>query len=72
MNDKELNKAKFDELIQYKEDIMPILGDLSWERLDERRACRIAAYTEVTREDAMIDWGVRTLIAFKDTFMKYL
>lgn len=72
MNDKELNKAKFDDLIQYKEDVKPILGDLSWERLDERRACRIATYTEVTNEDAMINWGVRTLIAFKETFIKYL
>lgn len=72
MNDRELNKAKFDELTQYKSEVASALGDLSWERLDDRRACRIAAYMDVTGEGDMIDWGIRTLITFKDTFTKYL
>ncbi|MDQ0059452.1 DUF4268 domain-containing protein [Paenibacillus harenae] len=72
MNDKELNKAKFDELSQFNHEISSVLGDLSWERLDDKRACRIAAYMDASNEDSMIDWGIRTLIAFKDTFTKYL
>jgi len=72
MNDKSLNKAKFDELTQFKAEVADALGDLSWERLDDKRACRIAAYMETTSDGSMIDWGIRTLIVFKDTFSKYL
>lgn len=72
LNDKSMNKAKFDELTQYKAEVTEALGDLSWERLDDRRACRIAAYMETASDGSMIDWGIRTLIVFKDTFSKYL
>ncbi|MBP2898783.1 DUF4268 domain-containing protein [Escherichia coli] len=69
---REVNKAKFDELIQYKYEIEAALGDLSWERLDDKKACRIAAYMDISSEDSMIDWGIKMLGAFKDTFAKYL
>jgi len=72
MNDKSQNKAKFEELTHYKSEVTDALGELSWERLDEKRACRIAAYMDTTSDDSMIDWAIMTLIAFKDTFTKYL
>ena len=42
-NLKELNKKCFDQLIKYKEQIENKFGDsLSWERLDLKRASRVA------------------------------
>lgn len=71
-NDKDLNKSKFDEIQQYKSEIEAILGELSWERLDDRRACRIAAYIDMTDDERMIKWGINTLVMFKETFVKYI
>ena len=40
--DKEVNKKRFDFLMQHKKDIEDIFEDsLIWERLDSKRACRI-------------------------------
>ena len=40
---KEINKKRFDSLIQHKKEIEDIFGDsLIWERLDSKRACRIS------------------------------
>jgi hypothetical protein len=50
--DKEKNKELFDSLSLKKEQIEARLGDpLEWERLDEKRACRIAVYCVGTIQD---------------------
>lgn len=71
-NDKDLNKSKFDELYKHKSEIEDTLGDLSWERLDDKRACRIAAYIDMADDQSMIMWGINTLVSFKDIFSKYI
>jgi hypothetical protein len=71
-NNKDLNKAKFDQLMISKEDIEQAVGVLSWERLDDKRACRIASYIEVASEDEMILWGIQKLVTFRECFSKYL
>lgn len=70
--DEAMNKSKFDELIQYKNEVESLLGTLSWERLDNKRACRIAMYIDVTDDESMIKWGINKLVNFKQTFSKYL
>lgn len=72
LNDKEANKAKFDELMRYKNEVSQVLGDLSWERQDDRRYCRIAAYTDLAGDEELIDWGIKKLVLFRETFSKYL
>lgn len=73
--DKAKNEQLFDCLYQKKEDIEKAFGSpLSWERLDARRACRIAAY-----RDGDIDadseslaeirkWAIDNLLRFKAVF----
>lgn len=70
--DKELNKTRFDDIYEYKDEISRELGELSWERLDEKKACRIAAYIKATDDDAMLEWGINALVTFKNVFSKYI
>ncbi len=43
--DAELNKRIFDDFLSHKAEIEQVFGNsLSWERLDTKRACRIAYY----------------------------
>lgn len=69
---KEKNKSCFDMLYQHKEDIEKEIGSLSWERLDNRKACRIAVYVDETTEDELITWSIENLKAFKNVFSKYI
>ncbi|MBD1850004.1 DUF4268 domain-containing protein [Leptolyngbya sp. FACHB-711] len=74
------NKQIFDALYNYKEEIETKLGErLSWERLDSRRACRVALY----RDEASIadppeqlaklqDWTVRMTVRFYKAVIPYL
>lgn len=73
--DKAKNEQLFDCLIQQKEQIELALGcELSWERLDTRRACRIAVYrdgdidaeTETLAE--IKRWTIQNLLKFKTVF----
>ena len=73
--DKAKNEQLFDCLLQQKEQIEADVGAaLSWERLDTRRACRVALY-----RDGSIDadsetlaeirrWAIQNLLKFKSVF----
>lgn len=69
------NKAAFDALVASKDDIERAFGEpLRWERLDTRRACRIACYTTGSIEDSVEQqeqyrkWAVERLLRFKRVF----
>ena len=74
--DKEWNEELFDRLDERKGDIESKLGDesLSWERLDDKRACRIAAIRDGTIDDGperleeILEWMTERLLAFKKVF----
>jgi len=63
-------KQLYDHLAQKKEIIESQLGPLSWERIDHKRASRIAIYhngqiTDNPKElHALKDWAVETMIKF--------
>lgn len=71
--DREKNKAIFDVLEKEKPVIEEELGtELSWERLDDRRSCRIAMYREGSIEDnaqvleEIMEWSIRGLHDVRD------
>jgi hypothetical protein len=70
--DKDENKGQFDFLYSNKEAIEALIGILSWERLDEKRASRIAVYTEFTNDEAMIAWSIDQLKKFRAVFKEYI
>lgn len=69
---KEKNKERFDVLYGHKEKIEEILGELSWERLDEKNACRIALYINCTNDQEMLAWGIQKLKSFREVFKDYV
>ena len=69
MYDQDLTKAVFDRLHAQKEQIEALLGPLTWERLDEKRASRIAKYRdghilETKKYHELRKWAVDTMIQF--------
>lgn len=69
------NKALFDSLLGTKTAIEAEFGEpLQWERLDDRRACRVAAYRPGTIEDdtqtlqEIKAWAIDRLLRFKKVF----
>lgn len=73
--DKEWNKRLFDQLEERKEDIESKLGEsLSWERLDDGRASRIAVYQpgkiddDPEQLDEIRGWMIERLLAFRRVF----
>ena len=77
--DVEKNKKLFDWLFSQKNDIHEKYGcALEWERLDERKASRIALYRDGSIEDsdeelrAIQEWHIEHLLKFKSTFSPYL
>jgi len=75
-NKKQENKIIFNKIYQNKSDIESKLGNLNWQKLDEKRACRIEInYIEkVSLEDRQekieeyINWQVEELNKFKNVF----
>ena len=73
--DKEWNKSLFDNLEERRTEIETELGEpLEWERLDDRRASRIAVYTDGSINDSderlaiIRGWMVERLLKFKEVF----
>jgi hypothetical protein len=71
--DREKNKAIFDALEKDKSVIEEELGtELSWERLDDKRSCRVAMYREGSIEDnaqileEIMEWSIRRLHDVRD------
>lgn len=69
------NKAIFDALAARKDEIELKTGPLDWERLDQRRACRISLVRPDTtiedaamRADEMREWLVQALLKMKSVF----
>ena len=77
--DKANNEQLFDCLLQSKEQIEASIGnELTWERLDHRRACRIALYRD---GDIDVDsetlanirqWTIENLLKFRAVFPAYV
>ena len=68
--DKEVNKKIFDLIQSHRENIEDSLDEISWERIDQKRASRIAIYhpgtiTDSEEELAVLrNWGVKTMLDF--------
>jgi CBS domain-containing protein len=63
------NKAIFDKLFTHKEDLEARLGPIEWERLNHRKASRIAIYTdgyilEEEKHSELIKWAADTTNKF--------
>ena len=72
---KEENKRRFDILKEQKSSIESALGEsLEWERLETKKACRIASYRDGSIDDSddileeVRDWMIKRLLAFKKVF----
>lgn len=77
--DKAKNKEIFDNLQRNKEKIESEFGNsLSWERLDDKRSCRIALYRDGSISDdseTLLDirnWAIQNLLTFRKVFPKYI
>lgn len=74
----EKNKKLFDWLIQKKQAIENEFGlELSWQRLDDRQASRIAIYekgsiSDIASLDKIRDWSIQNLLKFREVFLPYL
>lgn len=76
LQDKDRNKKLFDSLLDQKTEIEKEFGEtLSWERLDDKRACRIAAYNEgsigapLTLRDELRKWSIDNLLKLKKVLL---
>lgn len=72
---REENKRIFDALRAQAEEIQPLIDvPISWERLDDRRASRVAIYREATINDPdeslaqTREWAIRQLLRFREVF----
>ena len=74
----ESTKRLFDILSAQRARLDAQLGELSWERLDNRRSCRIALYEigsiddPIDRLDELKHWSVMTLLRFREVFAPLL
>jgi len=78
VGDSEKNKKLFDWLVEKKQIIEGEFGEsLDWERLDDRRASRIAIYREGSIDDVEIlkeiqAWAIQELLKFRKAFSPHL
>jgi len=75
-----VSKAFFDRLIQYKDAIeQAVGGPLEWQRLDDKRACRIQRInneignrTEESQWQPLTEWMVHSMISLEKAINPYL
>jgi hypothetical protein len=72
-NDQLLNKRVFRELRKHQKVIEARLGlPLSWQKLENKRSCRIAIFRTVSDRDAerlkLIKWGIKMFVKLRDVF----
>lgn len=73
-SDRDRNKTCFDLLVSDREDIETELGELLWERLDDKKSCRISIARQGSIDDddetlvEIRDWMVDRLLKFKEVF----
>ncbi len=72
--DKDKTKSAFDQLYVQKEQFEAQVGEIEWERLDSRRASRLALYKEgqITDEKKLPElrgWAVENMIKFYNTMI---
>ena len=79
MGDQTKNKELFDKLFEQKEIIEKEFGnELTWERLDDKRACRICSYidgsisADTTQLEEIKRWAIENMLKFKKVFPKYI
>lgn len=72
LQDKDRNKALFDRIHAQQAAIEKEFGEsLSWERLDDKRACRIAVYRDgsidapIATRDELREWSISNLLKLK-------
>ena len=77
--DKAKNEQLFDRLQDQKNEIQARIGqELSWERLDNRRACRVAIYRdgEIDAETEVLSeirqWAIQGLLKLKEVFPPFV
>lgn len=75
LGDQTQTKAVFDKLYDQKDFFEETIGDIGWERLDNRRASRIALYREgsITEEKGHTElrkWAVETMTNFYKVFVE--
>jgi CBS domain-containing protein len=73
--DKEKTKAAFDQLYAQKQYFESQVGEIEWERLENRRASRLALYkdgqiTEENRHTELRKWAVENMIKFYDMMVE--
>ncbi|MBU2025938.1 MAG: DUF4268 domain-containing protein [Patescibacteria group bacterium] len=75
------NERIFENLERHKEKIEKELKSLTWERLEEKRACRICIYKNIRanirtlkEEDYLkiVKWSVETMKNFSEVFSRYI
>jgi hypothetical protein len=71
----ELNKSIFDALIVEREALESQVGEpLTWDRMDDKKACRIAAYRSGSIDDDPMTleevkaWAIKRLLSLKKAF----
>ena len=75
MVDKAQNKAVFDKLFLQKDQIESTVGPIVWERLDNRRASRLAIYHEghisdVKNHPELVKWAAEMMGKFYNALAK--
>ncbi|RLG10553.1 MAG: DUF4268 domain-containing protein [Thaumarchaeota archaeon] len=79
--DKNKNERIFEELEKHKDKIENEIKGLIWEKMEEKRACRIAIYKNIkgsikylSEEDypEIIEWASRTMKEFSNVLSRYI